>query len=505
MQNIILTIGGLILGMGLGYWIRRLVALKKAATAEAQVEEIIKSAKNKQQELLFNAREEAMKVIDEAKREEISRRKELRALTDRLEKRESLFDKKLLELEEKQQQLSEKASKLEEIKSRIRELHEEAIAKLEEISGMTEEEAINFLLEKIEKDNQEVILERLKKVERAGSDLYEKKAREVMSLAMERIATSHATERTTSTVNISSDDLKGRIIGREGRNIKAIEQLTGVEIIVDDTPGAIFISGFNPIRRQLAKMVLEKLILDGRIQPARIEKVVEDAKKELVQDIRSAGEDAAYQVGITGLDPKLVTLIGRLKYRTSYGQNVLQHSIEVANLSEILATELGADEFVAKKAGFFHDIGKAVDHEVEGTHPAIGQDLMKKFGFPEKIIIPIATHHEDHPPTLEAVIVKVADALSASRLGARKDNYEDFIKRLEDLEGVAKSFAGVEKVYAIQAGRELRVFVVPQEINDLEAAKLARQIADRIEAELKYPGEIKVTVIRENRIIEFAR
>jgi ribonuclease Y len=299
--------------------------------------------------------------------------------------------------------------------------------------------------------------------------------------------------------------MKGRIIGREGRNIRAIEQLTGVEIIVDDTPEAILVSGFNPIRRHLAKRSLDKLIADGRIHPGRIESVVEEAKKELALDIKKAGEDAIYELGITGVDPKLVMLLGRLKYRTSYGQNQLMHAIEVGKLSALLANELGANAAVAKKGGLFHDIGKAVDQEVQGGHPEIGYDIMKKFGLPEEVAYLCIAHHEDAPKTLEGIICKVADAISGARPGARKDSYENYIQRLDELEAVANSFAGVEKTYAIQAGREVRVFVVPEEIDDYKATALARSIADKIEQELKYPGEIKVNVIRETRITEYAR
>jgi ribonuclease Y len=299
--------------------------------------------------------------------------------------------------------------------------------------------------------------------------------------------------------------MKGRIIGREGRNIRTIEQQTGVEIIIDDTPGAITLSSFSPIRRQVAKKTLEKLIFDGRIHPARIEEAIKEAKQEIAIDIKKAGENTVYEVGITGLDPKLVQILGRLKYRTSYGQNILNHSIEVANLSALLAEELGADVSIAKKGGLLHDIGKAVDHEVQGTHPEIGRDICKKFGISDEVIKPVLEHHNDKPSSLEAIIVKVADAISGARPGARKDSYENYLQRLEELEGIAKTFNGVDKVYAIQAGREVRVFVSPDEINDLDAVKLAKDVAEKIESELKYPGEIKVNVIREKRIVEFAR
>ena len=331
------------------------------------------------------------------------------------------------------------------------------------------------------------------------------KAKRILTLIIERCASSHAAEITTTIVNVPNEEMKGRIIGKEGRNIRALEQLLGVELIIDDTPGVILVSGFNPIRRHLAKRVLEKLILDGRIQPARIEETIEKIKEELLAEIKKTGEDATYEVGVAGLDPKLIQIVGRLKFRTSYGQNILIHSIEVAHLASLLASELGANVSVAKKGGFLHDIGKAMDQEVQGTHPEIGKELGKKFNLPEEILTIISTHHDDHPPTLEAIIVKIADAISGARPGARKDTLERYVQRLEDLEAIANVFEGVEKVYAIQAGRELRVFVTPDKVDDWQAAKLAKNIATKIQEELKYPGEIKVTIIREKRIIEYAK
>ena len=339
-----------------------------------------------------------------------------------------------------------------------------------------------------------------------GKEELEKKAKNIMTIALQRYAGSHAMETTTSTVSIPSDEIKGRIIGREGRNIKTLERLTGIEVIVDDTPEAIVISGFNPIRREIARIAIEKLIEDGRIHPTRIEEAINFAKTEVNNKIKEAGEAAAYDVGIAGLDPKLVQLLGRLRFRTSYGQNVLLHSLEVAHLSGALAAELGLDVSVAKKAGLLHDIGKAIDHEVQGTHIEIGINILRKFGIDQAVIDAMKSHHEDFPfESAESMIVAAADALSASRPGARKDTLEDYLKRLTDLENVAQSFAGVEKTYAIQAGREIRVFVKPDEIDDLAALKLARGIADKIEQDLKYPGEIKVNVLRETRAVEVAR
>ncbi|MBL7141769.1 ribonuclease Y [Patescibacteria group bacterium] len=505
MDYYILVLIGIAIGGLVGWLARQQISRRMTESAEAKAKEILAKAKVKQQETFFKAREESLKIIEKAKKEESVRRGELKVLEGRLEKRQSLFEKKIFELEERQRDLVGKAGRLEQAKVKIKQLYGEARQELERISGMTEEEAKKVLLESLEKKMKDDILGRIKKIEQYGAEEIEKKTKDLITSVIERYASPHTAETTIASVALPSDEIKGRVIGREGRNIKVVEQLTGAEIVVDDTPEVVFISAFNPVRRQLAKLVLEKLVLDGRIQPARIERIVEDTKKELARDIKEAGEDALYQTGIAGLEPKLIQVLGRLKYRTSYGQNVLIHSIEVAHLSAMLAHELGANVAVAKKAGLLHDIGKAVDFEVQGTHPEIGKDLAEKYGLAKEIVIPIATHHEDHPPTLEAVIVKVADAISGARPGARRDTYEEYLKRLEELETLAKTFAGVERAYAIQAGRELRVFVTPQEIDDVTAHKLARQIADKIEEELKYPGEIKITVIRENRIIEYAR
>ncbi len=504
-MNYTLVLAAIVLGSLIGWFVRQIVSRKSAESAESKAADILAKAKIKQQEMFFKAKEDALRIIEQAKEEELNRQKESKLLEERLEKRQSLFEKKIFELEEHQRDLSDKAEKLEDAKKKIIKIYEDARKELERISGMAREEAKKVLLESLEQKMKDDILERVKKMEQYGADEIEKKSKELIATVIERYASAHTAEVTTGMVSLPSDDIKGRIIGREGRNIKVVEQLTGAEIIVDDTPETVFVSAFNPIRRQLAKLVLEKLITDGRIQPARIERIVEETKKDLARDIKKAGEDALYQTGIAGLDPKLVSILGRLKYRTSYGQNVLVHSIETAHLSAMLAYELGANVAVAKKAGLLHDIGKAVDFEVQGTHPELGRELGIKYNLPQEIIIPIATHHDDKPPTLEAVIVKVADAISGARPGARSDNYEGYLKRLEELESLAKGFGGVEKVYAIQAGRELRVFVSPQEIDDLAANKLARQIADKIEEDLKYPGEIKVTVVRENRITEYAR
>lgn len=350
-------------------------------------------------------------------------------------------------------------------------------------------------------------MSRLRNLDAMEAEEVERKAKNIIGVAIQRLAASTVSETTTSYVQLPSDEMKGRIIGREGRNIKAIEFLTGCELIVDDTPGMITISGFSPIRRQVTKLALEKLIVDGRIHPGRVEEMIEEAKKELSKEIKKAAEEALYQLGIpvTGIDPKLIQILGRLKYRTSFGQNQLMHSIEVANLSAMIAEELKANVMVCKKGGLFHDIGKAVDHDMQGGHPELGYQIMKKFGFPEEICYQSIGHHEDKPKTLEAVIVKAADAISGARPGARRDSFDLYVKRLEELEAVATSFEGVDKVYAIQAGRELRVFVNPKAMDDFGAAKLARDIALKISSDLKTPGDVRVTLIRETRVIEYAR
>ncbi|MEK7557652.1 MAG: ribonuclease Y [Patescibacteria group bacterium] len=504
MEYIIYVILVVISG-GTGYWIRKQRALKEVASSENKAEKIIQEAKIKQRELLLEAQEKALKIIDESKKDDAKRRQEISGFQDRLEKRETTFSQKLLELQDKQQELYDKVSKVEEAKEKINKIKEEQLAKLEKIACMTKDEAKEVLFKNIQTGVKDDLVIRLNKLEKESTEALEEKARNLMAGAMQRLASTFATEITTTTVDLPNDEMKGRIIGREGRNIKAIEQLTGVEIIVDDTPNTITISGFSPIRRHVAKRALDHLIKDGRIHPTKIEDTIKQAKEEMALDIKKAGEEAIYEVGVTGFDPKLVQIIGRLKYRTSYGQNALGHSIEVAHLSALLAEELGADVTIAKKGGLLHDIGKAVDHEVQGTHPEIGANIGKKFNLPVEIIAPIKTHHDDRPDGLISVIVKVADAISAARPGARRDTFEQYIQRLEELEKIVTSFDGVEKTYAIQAGREIRVFIRAEEIDDLGAYGLAKNIAQKIEQELKYPGEIKVNVIREMRVVEYAR
>lgn len=494
-------------GVAIGYAMRDAKGKKDIGDAETKAQTIVKDAQSKETEVLQKAKEKAIKILEEARMEEKRSLEDLKAERQKLLEREQTFSKQLLEMEDARKQIETGKANVTEAQTKLDALTAEAITKLQEVSSLTREEALGRLLAMIETEQQEVLMGRLRKLDEMTADEIDRKAKNILAVAIQRQASSHVAETTTTHVELPSEEMKGRIIGREGRNIKAIELLTGCELIVDDTPGVVTISGFSPIRRQVARRALEKLIADGRIHPGRIEDTVDEAKKELSIDIKKAGEDALFQLGISmaGIDPKLVQILGRLKYRTSYGQNALMHSMEVANIAAVMAEELNADVSVCKKGGLFHDIGKAVDHDMQGSHPELGYQIMKKFGFPEEICYQSIGHHEDKPKTLEAVIVKAADAISGARPGARKDSLEFYVKRLEDLENVATSFEGVEKVYAIQAGREIRVFVNPKAIDDFAAVKLARDIANKIEAELKYPGEVRVTLIRETRIIEYAK
>ena len=492
-------------GFFIGYLSYKKSADSKINNAAEKAEKLINEARTKEKDLLLKAQDKALKIIEESKKEESTRRNEINNLQKRLEQRETSFSQKLLDLQDKQQKLFDKVNEVQEIKERIKNIKAEQETKLESISGLDREAAKEILIKNVEEKSAEDLMVRINKLDNFAEEALGEKAKNIMALAMQRMVSNYTVELTTTTVDLPNDEMKGRIIGREGRNIKAIENMTGVEIIVDDTPNAITVSGFSLIRRHIAKKTLDYLIKDGRIHPTKIEDAVENAKKDIALDIKKAGEAAMYEVGVTGFDPKLVQILGRLKYRTSYGQNALEHSIEVAHLSAMLAEELGADVTLAKKGGLLHDIGKAVDHEVQGNHTEIGRDIAKKFNLPAEIIAPIETHHDDKPATLISVIVKVADAISSARPGARNDNYENYLQRLEELEKIALTFDGIEKVYAIQAGREVRVFVQPDRIDDLKAHNLARDIAKKIENELKYPGEIKVNVIREMRVTEYAR
>jgi len=489
-----------------GYLVRQSIAKKQLTTAEGKVEKMVEDADKKAQETVLEAKNKAVEILEEAKKKEKAREDQILRMEQRLEKREETLDQKIEEVERGKKLLEQKAEEIRRIRQEAENARKKEMERLEKIAGLSKEQAKNILLQLTEEEYRDVIAQRIAKIEKEGKEDIERKAKNIMTGVIQKYAGSHAAEIVTTTVSIPSDEVKGRIIGREGRNIKALERLTGIEIIVDDTPEAVVLSGFDPVRREIARIALEKLINDGRIHPTRIEEAVEFAKKEIENKVREAGEAAAYDLGIAGLDPKLVQILGRLRYRTSFGQNALLHSLEVAHLSGALAAELGADVAIAKKAGLLHDIGKAVDHEIQGTHVEIGIKILQKFNMPKEVIDAVKAHHEDYPfESAEAFIIAAADAISASRPGARKDTLENYLKRLEELESVGNSFSGVEKTYAIQAGREIRVFVKPEEVDDLGAMKLARDVADKIEQELKYPGEIRVNVIRETRSVEFAR
>jgi len=493
-------------GLAIGYFFHMLLSLQKKNSADLKTKQLLLEAKDKAQSVTEEAAKKAQAILDSAKQEEKNSLIQTRKIEERILQREESLEKQRLSVDQANAEIRDGIEKLKKKKEEIESIEQQKLTDLQKVASMTEEEAKSSLMKATEKKYEEDILGRIKKLESLGRDEFEKRARDILVTTIQRLASSTASEVTTTTVPIPSDDLKGKIIGKEGRNIRALERAAGVEIIVDDTPGSIVISGFDPIRRQIAKVALENLVSDGRIQPARIEEVVEKARSEVEKTIKQKGEMAAYEAGIIDLDPRLLTVLGRLYFRTSYGQNVLQHSIEAVHIAGMLASELKADVNVAKKGALLHDIGKAMDHDVQGTHVEIGKRILQKFNVDEKIIKAMQSHHEEYPfETTEAVIVQVADAISGARPGARRDSLENYLKRLEDLENIAKSFGGVEKTYAIQAGREIRVFVMPEKVSDLEAKKMARDIADRIEKDLKYPGEIKVNVIRESRVIEYAR
>jgi ribonuclease Y len=503
--NLILALAAAAIGGGIGYFFRKQIAQTRANTVEAIAEKKLIEAKNKEQELLLQAKEKAIKIIDDAKKEEEDRRNELRQIQSRLEQRENMFDKKITEFEDEKTKVQQEKEQTKALREKIQEIQQEALKKLQTISGLSMDDAKNVLLKKVEEESKNDLMARIIKFEKDNHEELEARAQDIMVCCMQRTASSHAAETTSTVINLASDDMKGRIIGKEGRNIKTLEKLTGCELIIDETPDILLVSSFSPIRRRVCQLALEKLMKDGRIQPAKIEEYVEEAKKELALDLKKAGEEALHKMGIVGMDPKLVSIIGRLKYRTSYGQNVLMHCMEVGTLAALMAEEVGMDPGKARKAGFFHDIGKSVDHDTQGTHTQIGHTILKKFGVGDEIAEVALTHHDTNPPLLLTKLVMAADAISASRVGARRDTFEQYVARLEELEAVAKDFPGVDKVYAIQAGREVRVFVNPNEADDYQAYNMAKDIARKIESELQYPGEIKVNVIRETRAIEYAR
>lgn len=508
MEIVTLLIGtGLLAGGAvLGYFARQTMAKRELSTAEGQAAKMIEEAKKKAADITLEAKNKAVSILDESKKDVKEQEEEVREQKRRVEKREEQLERRVDDIEKDKQKLVQKADDIRVIQAETEKLRDEELAKLEKIAGLSREEAEKEVYRLIEDEHGKSVAERMTKLEREGEEMLESRALDLLATVLQKYSRSHVSEFTTTTVEIPSDDIKGKIIGKEGRNIRALEKETGVELIVDDTPESVVISGFDPVRREVARVALEKLISDGRIHPGRIEEAAEEARKAIDQKIKEAGEAAAYEAGVAGLHPKLLYILGRLRYRYSYKQNVLLHSLEVSYIAGALASELGANVAVAKKAGLLHDIGKAVDHEIEGTHVNIGMHILEKFNVQKEVIDAMKSHHDDYPhASIESYIVTAADIISAARPGARKETAEKYIKRLEELESLINSFDSVEKSYAIQAGREVRVFVNPEKVDDLAAMKLAQDIAGRIQDELKYPGEVRVVVMRETRSVAVAR
>ncbi|PIR46755.1 MAG: ribonuclease Y [Candidatus Vogelbacteria bacterium CG10_big_fil_rev_8_21_14_0_10_45_14] len=506
--TIALSLAGItgILGIAIGFILRWLIAMGKKGSMELEIKQMLLDAKEEAVKIAGDAEKKAEKLLSDSSREIKEKEGQLSKLEDRLLKKDESLEKRQSDVEKELELVKQKVQEVKVVKERLDSLAKEKESALERVAGLSKDDAKNILLADVEKRYEEDIMMRMQKLDRDAGERLDRKAKDILSTAVQRLASPVNNEILSSVVPITNDEIKGKVIGKEGRNIKAFERATGVDVIVDDTPGSIILSCFDPVRRAVAKSALENLIKDGRIQPAKIEEVVEKSKAEINKIIKEEGEKAAYEVGVFNLDPRIVSIVGRLHFRTSFGQNVLRHSIEMAHVSGMLAEELGGDVAIAKAGAFVHDIGKAVDHEIQGTHVEIGRRILQKFGADERIIQAMQSHHEEYPyETLESVIVQTADAISGGRPGARRDSVENYVKRLQDLEAIATAHAGVEKCYAIQAGREVRVFVTPEKVSDLQALELAREIAKQVEQDLKYPGEIRIAVIRETRVIEYAR
>ncbi len=508
--NVVLLVAGLLIGYFAGSVIYRKLSEAKLGsakdTAEKLLDDAAKEAESLKKEAMLEAKDEIFKMRNDAEREQKSRRHELNQMEQRLLQKEDSLDKKLEGIERKESRLQAKDSELDAMRNKLADMEQQQMAELERISGLTAEQAKEKLLADVNKEVQVDMAAMIREMEAEAKDQGEAKAREIITEAIQRVAADHVAESTVSVVALPNDEMKGRIIGREGRNIRTLENLTGIDLIIDDTPEAVILSGFDPVRREIARIALGKLIVDGRIHPARIEEMVEKAKKEVEQKIRQEGEQAVLETNVHGLHPEIVKLLGRLHYRTSYGQNVLKHSIEVSHLAGVMAAELGVDVALAKRAGLLHDIGKALDHEVEGPHVEIGADIAKKYRESKQVVHCILAHHGDvEAESVEAALVQAADAISAARPGARRDTLESYIKRMEKLESIANDFEGVESAYAIQAGRELRIMLKPDKVSENRAEVMVREIAKRIEAELDYPGQIKVVLIRETRVTDYAK